>query len=65
MYIPKNVLFAILLFVSALLCAVAIMLVPGLFAEFSAARCTLMASVLGLGVAGLFFARIQIRRLGA
>ncbi|KKO80467.1 hypothetical protein [uncultured Corynebacterium sp.] len=54
MYIPKDVLFAILLFVSALLCAVAMLLVPGLFAEFSAARCTLMASVLGLGVAGLF-----------
>ena len=63
MYIPKEVLFAILLFASSLLCVAAILLIPGLFAEFSAARCTLMASVLGLGVAGLFVARTQIRRL--
>lgn len=63
MYLSKDVLLAILLFVSALLCTVAILLVPGLFAEFSAARCTLMSSVLGLGVAGLFTARTQIRRL--
>ena len=65
MYIPKHVVAAIILFVSALLCTVAMLMVPSLFSEFNAARCTLMASVLGLGVAGLFFARTQIRRLGA
>lgn len=48
---------ALFIVVAALACAVAMLLVPGLFADFTAGRFTAVLVLAGVGVALAFYAR--------